>query len=51
LLPGTEAEAEVGAGAEAVITNVRLRLLSFYHRLDEILQKKIMVAEELFVNC
>jgi hypothetical protein len=24
---------------------------SIYHRLEEILKKKIMVAEEIFVNC
>jgi hypothetical protein len=28
--------------------DLRLRLLSFYHRLEEILQEKNMVAEEVF---
>ncbi len=32
-----------GAGAE-----LRLRLLSIYHRLEEILSIKIIVAEEVF---
>jgi hypothetical protein len=32
---------------------LRLRLLSIYHRLEEILKKNILVAvaEEVFVNC
>jgi hypothetical protein len=30
---------------------LQLRLLSIYHRLEETLQKKIMVAEEVFLNC
>jgi hypothetical protein len=30
---------------------LRLRLLSVYHRLEETLKKKILVAEEVFVNC
>jgi hypothetical protein len=36
-----------GAG----IDELRLRLLSIYQRLKIIEEKKIMVAEEVFVNC
>ncbi len=30
---------------------LQLRLLSIYHKLEEILEKKITVAEEVLVNC
>ncbi len=39
-----------GAGLRSLGARLKLWLLSIYHRLYEILQKKIMAAAEVFVN-